>query len=138
MLGKLAKYLRVLGLDAPCGDPDNLAVSEGSCYFLTRRTTIKGGSNVVHIRSDRARKQVTEILPLIRPSIDPDKIMSRCIACNVPLTAIQKSDAEPHVPEFVYHRYETFKTCPSCGRVYWGGSHATHMSSFIEEVLHGH
>jgi uncharacterized protein len=79
---------------------------------------------------------VREILPIIGPYMDPRKVMTRCITCNVPLVAISKTDVETHVPEFVYHRYEAFKTCPSCGRIYWAGSHAARMSAFIEEIFH--
>jgi uncharacterized protein len=142
MLGKLARYLRILGLDAPCpvrpGDMKNLGPEAHPCCFFTRRTVARAGVNVVFIRSDRPREQVKEILSVIGPYIDPSRAMTRCISCNVSLADIGRADAERHVPEFVYHRYETFRMCPSCGKVYWEGSHTAHMSSFVKEIFGGH
>ena len=53
--------------------------------------------------------------------------MTRCIECNVCLVEAKKEDIEPLVPEYIYHHHDTFKTCPSCRKVYWEGSHADEM-----------
>ena len=139
MLGKLAKYLRILGLDAPYvhspvdfGKP---MFSEGQYHFLTRRSALRSHPNVVFIRSDRVRAQIREIRSIIRASVHVGEAMSRCIACNLPLVDVSRTEVEGCVAEFVYHHYETFKACPLCGKVYWEGSHAAHMRSFIEEIF---
>jgi uncharacterized protein len=139
MLGKLAKYLRIFGLDAPYvkggGDFAGFTFHDESSYFLTRRTHIRPGSRLVVIRSVNAPDQVKEIRDVIAPHIDFGKVMTRCIDCNTPLAAAPREDIEPLVPEFVFHHYETFMVCPSCGKVYWRGSHAKGMSRFTEEVF---
>jgi uncharacterized protein len=139
MLGKLAKYLRILGLDAALiKNPGEIEKLSGSpCPFLTRRTDLEGHEHVVFIRSDRPKEQLREIRDIIIPFIDFDKTMTRCIECNTLLKDIPKSDIEQYVPEFVFHRYQTFKLCPSCGKVYWEGTHAAAMTRFIEEVFGG-
>ena len=138
MLGKLARHLRVLGLDTLSlkspGEVEKCLNSDAACRFLTRRTALKGRDRVVFIHSDRPKEQLIEIRDVVSPYIEVSKIMTRCIECNVPLDDIPKRDIEQYVPEFVYHHYETFKACPSCGKVYWEGTHAAAMMRLIEEV----
>ncbi|OPY71616.1 MAG: hypothetical protein A4E64_03231 [Syntrophorhabdus sp. PtaU1.Bin058] len=64
--------------------------------------------------------------------------MSRCIECNVPLVAAAREDIEHHVPEYIYHHHKDFKQCPSCKRVYWGGSHTEKMKKWIDEITTAH
>jgi uncharacterized protein len=136
MLGRLAKYLRILGLDAAFAREGDPSIScEGDCYFVTRKRALKGKENTVFIRSDKARDQVREMASLIRPFIDPGKIMRRCIECNLPLNDATRADVEGQVPEFIFHHYERFRRCPHCGKVYWEGSHTARMAAFIKEVF---
>lgn len=138
MLGKLAKYLRVFGLDAPyITEVAMLAryVGQGEPpYFFTRRTLFKGYPKTVLIEADDPREQIKEVGHIIRPHINPEKVMKRCIACNSELLEAERKDVEQRVPEFIYHKYETFRTCPSCRRVYWEGSHTEGMKEIIKEI----
>lgn len=139
MLGKLAKYLRLLGLDAVyLSDPARLTdmrESEEPWIFITRRakTTECQKSFVVH--SELARGQVAELRDVLQPFIDPAKVMKRCIVCNISLEDIERNEVEQRVPEFVFHHYKRFRRCPSCERIYWEGSHTKHMSDLLEELL---
>jgi uncharacterized protein len=140
MLGKLARYLRIFGLDtvyaksadefAQYMDPDEGAGS----YLFTRRLRVRSHDRVVLVQSDRPKDQLREVWPIVSPYVDPGTIMTRCIECNVPLVDVLRADIEQCVPEYIFHRYKSFKQCPSCRKVYWEGSHASHMSQFIEEV----
>jgi len=139
MLGKLAKYLRILGLDAEyMKDLEELKHYHGRTdapYFLTRTTRKMTYEQTIFIRSDKVREQLHEIKEIIRPFIDPDKIMNRCIECNVELINVQKKHIEQKVPEFVFHQYGQFRKCPECGKVYWEGSHAKGMKHLIQEIM---
>jgi uncharacterized protein len=138
MLGKLAKYLRILGFDAtyPLVDValSELYDQEDPRVFLTRRRKAFAYERTVYIRLENVREQLKEVKELIKPFIDPDKVLSRCINCNVLLTDVEKETIEHRVPEFVFHTYTAFKVCPRCDRVYWAGTHANHMSQLIEEI----
>lgn len=139
MLGKLAKYLRILGFDAIYSKNANILEvyqsSQDPPYFLTRRAKAFAYRRVILIKSDRVRDQISEIRDLIRPSIDPVKIMNRCIVCNAELADVDKINVEQKVPEFVYHQYRQFRECPKCGKVYWEGSHASGMARLVEEIM---
>ena len=138
MLGKLAKYLRILGFDAAYLENINLfdqyKQENDPRYFLTRRKKAFPYERTIHVRAENVYKQLKEIRELIKPVTDPEKVLTRCVNCNLPLVDARKEMIEHRVPEFVLHTYNTFKICPRCQRVYWAGTHAEHMTELIEEV----
>ena len=139
MLGKLAKYLRILGLNTiyirnNTMLEDYKKQGDFSC-LLTKRKKITGYKKCIFIKSDTAKRQLEEIRYLISPFINSEKVLTRCIVCNVELIKTEKADIEQYIPEFVFHHYEAFKVCPSCKKIYWKGSHAEHMSELIEEMV---
>lgn len=139
MLGKLAKYLRLLGLDAlylrDLSQLKEAQNSEEPWIFITRRTKFTGPQRSLVVRSELVRRQIIELKDFLKPLIDPSKALNRCIECNVVLETIERNEVEHLVPEFVFHHYKTFRRCPSCKRVYWEGSHARHMSEVLKELL---
>ncbi len=139
MLGKLAKYLRILGFDTVCAQTpaalEHYRAHDGDRILLTRRKAPSGFAKTVRIDSERASEQLLEIKALLKPFISDGALFGRCIKCNVELAEADKADIEPLVPEFVYHHYSRFKMCPSCRRVYWEGSHTTGMTGLLKEVL---
>jgi hypothetical protein len=142
MLGKLARYLRIFGLDTTdITDLDQLNHFRNSSekpIFLTRRLPEKVPyDNCISIKSRFIEEQLREIEGVIKPFIQIDMLMSRCIRCNAALIDVKKTDIEQFIPEYVFHHYERFKTCPSCKKVYWQGSHAEHMMRWIEKFLSG-
>jgi uncharacterized protein with PIN domain len=139
MLGRLAKYLRILGFDAEYVRNDAASELHGSegddRVFLTRCTKVTGYPKVILIRSEKAREQIKEIKGLIQPGLRPEQIFSRCVECNAELVEVDKREIEPLVAEFVYHRYAHFKQCLSCKRVYWEGTHTEGMGRLLKEIL---
>ena len=140
MLGKLAKYLRIFGLDTVYartrGEFEHyMAPDKGTDqYLFTRRLHIRYGDRIVLVRSEKPKDQLREIWQIVSPCVNPSDIMGRCIRCGVPLVDVPRDDIEPYVPEYIFHKYKRFRRCPACGKIYWEGSHAAHMSQFIEEV----
>jgi uncharacterized protein len=139
MMGKLMKYLRLLGFDAEYGrngravdflrrrDPDRL--------LLTTRRRFAHLPHVVCVTARTPREQLMEIRSLLKEHISEGAVLSRCIRCNAELAPVEKKDVEPLVPEFVFHTYALFKICPSCKRVFWEGTHVTGMENLAKEVL---
>ncbi len=138
MLGKLAKYLRILGFDTLyLRNLETLArykQENDPRYFITRRRKPMDYPRTIHIKAETVREQLAELKEMIRPAIEPQKILRRCIRCNVPLVDTAKEAIEHRVPEFVFHTYSTFTICPSCGHVYWEGTHTTGMAELVEEM----
>jgi uncharacterized protein with PIN domain len=82
-------------------------------------------ANHLFIAHDRVREQVEQVLSAFSVTLHP---LTRCSACNEPLAPLAKSDAKNLVPEYVFERHADFLLCPSCGRIYWKGSHVKRMA----------
>jgi len=142
MLGKLAKWLRVLGFDvlyfSRIEDDDLLRVarSEGR-ILLTRDTRLAARARTVRgllIDSERWEDQVRQVLDVfdLRGEAAPH---SRCIACNLALKPLVRERVRNLVVPFVLERGRAFSLCPGCGRVYWKGSHAADMDARLARLL---
>ncbi len=139
MLGKIAKWLRMLGFDTKYSveKPSELlykeALREGR-IFITRNTKLKDKKNVIFIKSDNPFQQFSEILK----TFDLKKQMSpftRCMVCNEPLLPVEKKKVKDKVPFYTFENFNEFYECPSCGRVYWKGTHYFSMSKRLEELF---
>jgi uncharacterized protein with PIN domain len=133
-LGKLAKYLRVLGFDTV--SINNLEMlnayknlADPPLLFTRRRKTILYRP-IIFIQTNRIEEQIKEIENSIKPHINGHDFMTRCLECNSPLESTEKMDIEARVPEYIYHHHEKFKVCPSCKKVYWEGTHTEHMEKW--------
>lgn len=140
MLGRLAKYLRMLGLDAPyVRNPQAIKEyargGQPPSFLLTRRTGKIDHPQVHIVTSEVITEQLREVKPLLIPFLEPRRFMKRCIECNTELTAVDRPTIETRVPEFIYHSHSSFMQCPACGKVYWEGSHAASMERRLKEVF---
>lgn len=139
MLGRLAKYLRILGFDAVYARSqaslEHYRQEDRDRLLLTRRSGGTRFARTIRIRSDAVREQLREIRDLIGPSMTREDVFGRCVECNTELAKVDKEEIESLVPEFVYHNYARFKQCPTCNRVYWEGSHTTGMNALLREIL---
>jgi uncharacterized protein with PIN domain len=134
MLGRLAKWLRLLGYDtgydniAPDTELARRARAEGR-VLLTRDRELAGrhGLQTLLIESEILDEQVREVYGTLGPP--PDPALSRCAICNEPLQAIARCEVVDRVPPYVYRTQNEFRRCPKCGRIYWPGTHYDAMST---------
>ena len=139
MLGKLAKWLRILGYDTLYqsyygpGVIDRL-VKEDRCLLSRHKTTVDRYTGALLLYSDRVGEQLTELRQWIPLMPDQKKLFSRCLVCNVFLEKAEEDEARRSIPEYVfYQNIKGIRFCPSCGRYYWPGSHRTKMMSQLRE-----
>ena len=129
MLGRLAKWLRILGFDAvfPRSQP-----SEGRLFVTARRSITYAGAIVVS--GEDPSDQLRQVLEQtgIRP--DPRLFLSRCLICNVPVREVQWEDVAGKVPDGVFQKSRSFRECPECGRIYWEGSHAERIKKRLQDL----
>ena len=140
-LGRLAAYLRMLGLDAAyhnrAGDPELVRTSvEQKRILLTRDRGLLMHSAVTHgywLRQTDSRRQAAEVVRRFDLGrwLQP---FTRCMACNERLSAASREEVAARVPAGVAARHEEFRQCPGCRRVYWQGSHYRRMRHWIEEL----
>jgi len=137
-LGKLAKWLRILGFDAEYmshWDEDLVrqAVENGR-IVLTRKRSIAAHKSVVFIAHDHVREQLQELFGALdlRQGAEP---FTRCSLCNTFLVDTNREEVHAHIPEYVYTTHEIFARCPSCGRIYWKGTHSKRIDDMIHSFL---
>jgi len=137
MLGKLAKWLRVIGQDVTYGP--HLAghglireARKENRLILTRDRSIgkRNPPDYLLIQSDHFREQLKQVIQAY--SLDPLKeSFTRCIDCNTVLLPVTKEKVESRVPAYVFSTQEKFSFCSKCRRIYWP---ATHQQKMLEEL----
>lgn len=133
-LGGLARLLRMAGFDTlyDSGFQDDeivLLSGAGERIVLTRDTDLLKRRDVelgCHVRSLKPDQQLGEVAKRF-PLAQQARPFSRCLVCNVELVEVERQAVEKQVPPGVWARHRRFKSCPSCGRVYWGGTHWERM-----------
>ena len=140
-LGRLAKWLRILGFDTTYHNIDNVSTLVITALredriILTRNTKIgqHRGIKIIKVNSDFVKEQLTQVLGDLKISPRQDLMFSRCIICNKELIAIEKTSIKDKVPEFVYNTQEEFVSCPVCGRIYWQGTHWGNVKEIIAKL----
>ncbi len=131
MLGTLAKWLRFMGFDTeypgPLDDTELLAMAhrDGRVLLTRDKELASRSTEAIRVRSDDLDEQIREVAARLGLRIvDP---LSRCSLCNAVLVLASPQEVGDLVPEGVLARHDTFSRCPSCGKVYWQGSHWDRM-----------
>jgi len=142
MVGRLAKWLRLLGFDVfyypEIDDKQVLKIArEQDRTILTRDTGLlkhRGLKDPIFIRSDKVLCQLIEIKDRVNfLNADP---VGRCALCNGKLSRVtRKEDVRTLVPDFVYHNFQDFTRCGGCGKIYWEGSHYRKFKEQVRELL---
>jgi uncharacterized protein with PIN domain len=132
-LGRLAKWLRILGFDTlylrSSTDAALLSERDAGRIVLTRKTSLKGQPGVVFVAPNDPHEQLKRVAAALK--LAPEARLSRCSVCNAPLAAARPEEVEAAVPEHVRLTQREFRRCPVCGRVYWPGSHVERMRAFL-------
>ncbi len=139
-LGKLAKYLRLMGFDTlyfpQMEDNDLIALAiEQNRIILTRDRALSERPNipVLFLEHKETAQQLRSLIRHYQLTEHPVPF-SRCIVCNTPLQIIDKSEIIEKVPEKVQKHFSTFEYCNRCDRIYWKGDHYRRMQQFLENI----
>jgi uncharacterized protein len=136
-LGKLAKWLRILGFDT-IYDPDIINPTESGRILLTRTKRIRDKyttDKLIFIESDRPFKQLQEVVKALGIVNEDLKTFTRCIRCNTEIRAIDKNSIRSVVPDYVWESQDSFKACIECKRIYWQGSHTKRSMELIKKLF---
>jgi len=140
-LGKLARYLRLLGFDVMYSnqitDSELAEIAEVEHrILLTRdrrllmRKQVQFGYCVRDLNPPRQIREVLERFDLL----DHLHPFLRCPRCNTLLEPVSKADVLHKLEPLTRRYFEDFQLCPGCKQVYWEGSHIAHMREWIEEL----
>lgn len=142
MLGRLARWLRVLGFDVlyypDIGDGQLVKIArEEERTILTRDTHFlkrRQGTDVMFIHHDDVFAQLVQI----RDKLDfrGRAPLGRCMVCNGMLERVaEKEEVRDSVPEFIYLSVHDFVRCGGCGKIYWCGSHQQGIRDKIMSIF---
>ena len=133
MLGKLAKWLRMMGYDVlyerSYREEDLIRVLSEGRRLLSRRVEAQARHpEVILVRSDHVGEQIKELSKIGCLNLDQTKFFTRCLRCNLPLKEADPEAARSSLPDHVYHEnLPGIRSCPQCGRFFWPGTHRDRM-----------
>lgn len=144
MLGKLARWLRMLGYDVKYFnslDDEELIKVAGSeeRILLTRdvglyqKASIKGGQAFL-IEGKTEYEKLAELAKRYSLSLEIDTSNSRCPKCNSNIRPVQKEAVLEKIPKSTSKFYDEFWECPNCGKIYWQGSHWERISKTLSRA----
>jgi len=142
MLGKLARWLRVLGCDIlyyrDTSDREIVirALVEHRTILTRDRhfLKMKAVHHLVFLHSEDLAEQLQQVIEELHLDARSNRF-SRCVECNTLLAPVAKDEIEGQVPVYVYQHHEQFSRCPGCGRIYWAGTHLDRMARKIQILL---
>jgi len=136
MLGRLTRWLRILGYDILYfyKAPDDFLIYvalESRRVLITRdrqlaaEPILASGKSFL-VKDTRLPQQLKEVLERFPAGGKP-----RCADCNGLLDEVDRERVKDLVPDYVYLTSPRFWRCPSCGKVLWEGTHKRNMLHYL-------
>ena len=145
MLGRLARWLRVIGYDTvhlPMDTPDAVLVrrahEEGRILLTRDRHLLRElrPAGAMEVLSEVPLEQLRQVVAACALT-PPAELLCRCLLCNTELDAVAPAAVREQLPPSARDLPGPVRRCPTCGRVYWRGSHARRMQAALDAALPG-
>jgi uncharacterized protein with PIN domain len=145
-VGKLAKWLRMIGYDALFfnGNDDSAmidaALAEGRVILtrdtgiVKRRLVTSGKLKAVLLTSDEPALQIKQVIADLKLDIH-FMPFSICLECNRTLVERSREEVRERVPPYVFKTQNQYMECPACHRIYWRGTHWQAMNRKLARLL---
>ncbi len=147
-MGKLAKWLRMIGYDALFfeGSSDshmiatalaeNRVILTRDTQIMRRRVVTSGRLRAILIQSDEPEQQMRQVMDTLKLDCQFQPF-SICLECNQPLLERSKEEVKDLVPPYVFQTQSQYMECPACHRIYWRGTHWQAMTRKLEHLVKG-
>ncbi|TDO01496.1 MULTISPECIES: Mut7-C RNAse domain-containing protein [Halomonas] len=140
-LGRLARYLRMLGFDClyrnDIGDAElAIRAEQEQRVVLTRDRLLLKRKRIRlahYVRSDDPWRQVEEVCREfdLAPVFAP---FTRCTDCNGLLVRVDKASVIDRLEPLTRQYVDDFLQCKACGKLYWHGSHVARMEERVARL----
>jgi uncharacterized protein with PIN domain len=144
MLGKLARWLRMLGQDVTYStqfeDAELMAAAEKEGRVLLTRDSelskraLSKGVEAFYVEGRTEAEKLAELADRFDIPLTIDMKRSRCPRCNGKILLTPKEQVADKVEKNTYTYYNEFWKCPNCGHVYWQGAHWKGIRATLEEA----
>lgn len=141
-LGNIAKYMRVLGFDLffdPRLSPrEIIEISKRDHRIILTESRkllkFKDVSHGIFLRPGTTAQKIKRIIDYldIKDKVDP---FTRCLRCNSLLEAVAKEKILDRIPPKAKAYCDRFVLCRTCDKIYWKGTHCTHMQKVVDQIL---
>jgi uncharacterized protein with PIN domain len=145
MLGKLAKWLRILGFDAyykiDLDDENIIKIAQiEKRIILTKdkrlsKTLEKLSLQYIFIENNDYISQLKQIIICLKIKKSDILILRRCAICNSLIKRVEKELIEGFVPDYVFNTQLDFNICEGCGKIYWSGSHINKIQDVLDRLF---
>ena len=140
-LGKLARWMRLLGFDTrwrnDYADSEVVRLGvEEKRIILTRDRRLLFHKVILYgfwIRTVNPEQQIREAMQRmgLAQHIRP---FQRCLDCNGPIRPVAKSAVIAKLEPLTRRYYDEFFQCEHCKRIYWKGSHYLNLIQRLEQL----
>jgi len=144
MLGKLTRWLRMLGHDVEyTGSMDDKEliqkVKKENRILLTRdlelyQHTIAKGAEAFLIESPNQTANLATLAKRFGFKLEINVKASRCPKCNTRIKPASKKEVIKKIPQTTSSYYNEFWECPKCQQVYWRGAHWKKIEKTLREA----
>ncbi len=141
-LGKLARYLRLLGFDS-IYDRDYVDATIAAISRKERRILLTRDKGLLKrkevtrgywLRNDQPRLQIAEVVE----AFDLYRLVhvfSRCMVCNHTLETVNEASVRDALPAGLRGQFGRVSRCLGCGRLYWPGSHYDRLADLVTNLI---
>lgn len=144
MLGKLTRWLRMLGHDVEYAgsmdDKELIEEAKGENRILLtrdlelyRQATAKGAEAFL-IENPNQTANLASLARRFEFELEVDPKVSRCPKCNGKIRVVSKSSIAKKIPPTTSSNYEEFWQCQNCGKVFWRGAHWQRIDETLSEA----
>ena len=139
-LAKLAKWLRLLGYDTISERlTENRFLGTASRYddriWVTGSKLSVPMERIISISASRPIDQLGQVIEALRIPRQAIKPFTRCSECNCKLVPVDRGTVKGRVPDFVWQAHRQFRTCDSCQKIFWSGSHVDKQRQIIDRLF---
>lgn len=152
MLGKTARWLRMLGFDTFYSSSSDILDNDLLEIAMKESRVLLTTDKNLSLRAEKKNiphfflkeKTVPEEIVVLsqkfgfHPELTPPpRGNSRCPTCNGSLKEVTKNQIRDKVPAKTFTRFKEFWECqtPSCKKIYWKGNHWKNISRELARIL---
>lgn len=144
MLGKLTRWLRILGHDVEYANAVDdreliLKAKKEERVLLTRdlelyKQAVAKGAEAFLIENPNQTANLASLAKRFKFKLEVNVETSRCPRCNGTIRVVSKKEIIDKIPPTTSSNYNEFWQCKRCGQIYWHGAHWNRIDKTLDEA----